>query len=80
MEFKYYLVQRFNEIINYKWEIIPDLNLINQLRYIINNFYNEYCLDLFDKALNFNLNNYIKINKTNFSSKDINNLMSKYNF
>ena len=76
----YYLVKRFNEIINYKWEIIPDLKLINQLRYIINNFYNEYCLDSFDKALNFNVNNYIKMNKTNFSSKDINNLMSKYNF
>ena len=38
------------------------------------------CLEAFDKALNFNLNNYINKNKNTFSYKDINNLMSKNNF
>ena len=71
----HYLITKFNEIINYKWEIIPNLNLINRLRYIINHFYNEMCLEAFDKALNFNLNNYIKTNKDNFSYKDVNNLI-----
>ena len=74
----YYLVKVFKEIIYYKWEIIPKINSINYLRYIVNNFYNEICLDIFDKALNFNLKIYIKVNKKDFSLKEINSLMSKY--
>lgn len=74
----YYLVKVFKELIYYKWEIIPKINSINYLRYIVNNFYNEICLDAFDKALNLNLKIYIKLKKKDFSLKEINSLMSKY--
>lgn len=74
----YYFINNFNRIIFYEWELIPKINLINKLRYLINNFYNENCLNSFDKALNFNLNKYIKKNKNTFSFHDINNLMSEY--
>ena len=73
-----YFVQNFNRLINYMWEFYPNKILINNLRYIINNYYNENCLEIFDKSLNFNLEDYIKKNKRNFSFKDIYNLMSKY--
>jgi len=74
----YYLKQNFNEIINYKWELIPKLKKLNIVRHIINNYYNEFCLDIFDKSLNINLNYFIKNNKLNLSFKDIVELMSKY--
>ena len=76
----YYLIQQFDEIINYKWEIIPEKILIDNLRYIIRNYYNEKCLEAFDKALNYNLRIYIQNNKNNFSYQEISHLMSKYFF
>ena len=75
-----YIIQNFNELIYYKWEYLPNTNLINSLRYIISNYYNENCLELFDKALNLNFEDYINKNKINFTSKDINKLMSKFVF
>lgn len=76
----YYLIQQFDEIINYKWEIIPEKILIDNLRYIIGNYYNEKCLEAFDKALNYNLRIYIQNNKNSFSYQEISHLMSKYFF
>ena len=75
-----YIIQNFKELIYYKWEYLPNTNLINSLRYIISNYYNENCLELFDKALNLNFEDYINKNKSNFTSKDINKLMSKFVF
>lgn len=75
-----YIIQNFNELIYYKWEYLPNTNLINSLRYIISNYYNENCLELFDKALNLNFKDYINKNKSNFTSKNINKLMSKFVF
>jgi hypothetical protein len=75
-----YIIQNFNELIYYKWEYLPNTNLINSLRYIISNYYNENCLELFDKALNLNFEDYINKNKSNFTSKNINKLMSKFVF
>lgn len=45
--------------------------------YIINNYYNKICLEIFDKALNMNLNLYIRNKKKKISFKEINRLMSK---
>ena len=45
----------FNDLINYKWELIPDEDIINNIRYILNNYYNESCIELFDKSLNSNI-------------------------
>ncbi len=55
----YYLIVNFNELWNYKWELFPELEEINKVRYIINNYYNESFLEIFDKALNLNLRLYI---------------------
>lgn len=73
----YYLIVNFNELWNYKWEIFPELEEINKVRYIINNYYNESFLEIFDKALNLNLRLYIQNKKNKFSLKEIKQLMSK---
>ena len=73
----FYLIQNFKELLDYKWELFPKLKIINSVRYIINNFYNELCLEVFDKALNMNLDFYIHNKKNTLSSKEINRLMSK---
>ena len=73
-----YIIKNIKYLIYYKWELIPKIYSINYLRYIINNYYNEICLQIFDKALTLNLRKYIEKNKKNFSFKDINNLMSKF--
>ena len=61
----------------FDWEIIPGNDLTNSLRYIINNYYNETILNIFDKSLNLNLKRYIKIKRNNLSFKELNSLMSK---
>jgi hypothetical protein len=76
-DFKY-IIKYFNKIIYYEWELIPKKFLINDLRFVINNYYNEICLEIFDNALNYNLQSYIKNNKKILNDKDIINLMSKY--
>lgn len=76
----YYIIKNFNEILNFKWEILPKIEIINSVRFIINNYYNEVCLDIFDKILNFNFESYILINKQKLSYKDIKILMSKLLF
>ena len=48
-----------------------------RVRYIINNYYNESFLEIFDKALNLNLRLYIQNKKNKFSLKEIKQLMSK---
>ena len=74
------IIQKFKYILFYKWEIVPQKKLIDTLRYIINNYYNETCLKIFDKALNLNLNYYINNHKNKLSIKEINELMSKFKF
>ena len=71
----YYLIANFNELWNYKWEIFPELEEINRVRYIINNYYNESFLEIFDKALNLNLRLYIQNKKNKFSLKEIKQLI-----
>ena len=65
------------KVFYFEWEIIPHNNLINNLRYIINNYYNETLLNIFDKSLNLNLKRYIKNIRNNLSFNEFNNLMSK---
>jgi hypothetical protein len=75
----YYLTQKFDDIINYEWEFIPNKILIDNLRFIINNYYNEKCLRIFEKSLNYNFKIYIE-KKKNFSFQEISYLMSKFLF
>jgi len=74
--YKYYQIE-FNDLLYYKWDKIPKINLINNVRSIINNYYSELYLTIFDKSLNLNLKYYIKDNYKKLSSKDIKNLLSK---
>ena len=73
----FYLIQNFKELLDYKWELFPKLKIINSVRFIINNYYNELCLEIFDKALNMNLDLYIQNKKNTLSSKEISRLMGK---
>jgi hypothetical protein len=72
-----YFIKNFENLFNYEWEFIPEIDEINSIRHIISNYYNEIYLKIFDKYLNYNLNNYIQINKYNFSIEEITKLMSK---
>ena len=75
-------LEKQNELINllnYEWEIIPSIKLINFLRYIINNFYCEDCLAIFDTSLNLNFKLYIEKNRNNISLKRKSELISKNN-
>ena len=72
-----YLINDFKNLFDYNWELIPKLDDINRVRYVISNYYNEFCLKIFDNYLNYNLNNYILNNKYLFTIEDIYKLMSK---
>lgn len=75
----HYFLKKFNNTINFQWELIPNTNIINNLRYILIKYYNKVCLEIFDKSLNYNFELYIKINKDKLKFNDIFNLMSKFN-
>ena len=68
------------DLLYYKWEIIPNNNLIKNLRYVINQYYNEYCLEIFDKSLNLNFKYYINNNINKLSLENIKDLMSKLKY
>ena len=72
--------EKLNDLINYKWELIPNQNISKTIRYIINNYYNETSLYIFDKSLNFNFEYYIENNKYKLSKKQIKHLMCKITF
>lgn len=71
---------KINDLLYYKWDLIPEFNLIRLVRYIINKYYSESFLEMFDKSLNLNFKYFIKKNYNNFNFSDINNLMSKIFF
>ena len=64
-------------LLNYDWEIIPSRNIINILRYVINHYYEETCLNDFEDALNINFKRYIKINQNYLSLENKTDLISK---
>ena len=54
----------FNNLINYIWEFIPRKQILDNLRYIISNYYNDSCANIFEKTLNRNYEYFIKYNKS----------------
>ena len=54
----------FNNLINYIWEFIPQKQILDNLRYIISNYYNDSCANIFEKTLNRNYEYFIKYNKS----------------
>lgn len=71
--------EKLNDIINYQWEIIPNQNITNFIRYIINNYYNQTYLDLFDTLLSSKFKNYIEQKKGHLSDKEKKNILCKFN-
>ena len=69
--------QKFNELLFYNWEFLPNKNKTNYLRYIINHYYSKECLNIFEKSLNLNIRNYIDYHKERLSYEIIVDLMSK---
>lgn len=74
------VIEKFIELLYYKWELIPNKKILNIVRYIINNFYNESCLEIFDKSLNLNFKNFIQNKRNILSLEDISELMSKHHY
>jgi hypothetical protein len=71
-------VEKLINIINYNWEIIPSQNIINIIRHVIIEKYEDSFLQKFDDSLNSNFNYYIKSNLYSFSYEELENLMSKF--
>ena len=67
--------KKFNILIDYIWEFIPQKKLLDNIRYIISNYYDDSCLYIFEKALNRNYEYYLK--KKNVSNSLIKELVSK---
>lgn len=74
----HFILEKFNDLIRYNWEIIPNKNISQTIRYIINNYYNETYLDIFDESLNLNFKYYIDKKKTELSNEQIKELMCKF--
>ena len=70
--------KKIKKLLNYKWELIPKQLMINNLRYIINKYYNEHNLDVFQNTLNMNYKSYIQNKMNKMTYKEIKNLLSKY--
>ena len=70
--------KKIEKLLYYKWELIPKQFMLNNLRYIINNYYNESNLVVFQRALNMNYKSYIQNKINQMCSQEIKNLLSKY--
>jgi len=69
--------EKINELLNYNWELIPVKFMLDNLNYIINNYYDEPNIKLFQSSLNMNFKSYIQGKKKELSYKDIESLLSK---
>lgn len=81
VEFKknnlFFLSYNFNDSLNYDWKLIPSLTILNNIRYIINNYYSQNNLELYERAVNLNLKKYISEKNSTFSYNYLKVLMSK---
>lgn len=72
-----FLYNKFNYLINFKWENIPHKNKTNFIRHILYHYYPVECLDIFEYSLNLNIRYYIDHNRVKMTNEIIHNLMSK---
>jgi hypothetical protein len=84
IKFEYIDFKTFNEkmeeLLNYKWELMPEKFILDNLRYIIDNYYNESNFDIFQKSLYMNYNFYIHLKKTEITFNNLVNLLSKCHY
>lgn len=69
--------EKLDELLNYKWELIPEKVMLDSLRYVINNYYNESNFNIFQKSLNSNYDFYIQRNRKKIVYNDLISLLSK---
>ena len=70
--------QKFHIIINFIWDIIPEKIILDNIKYIIEKYYDEKCLMIFEKSLNNNYKYFIDNNKDEvIKQKSFRNLISK---
>ena len=74
---KTYFSNKFKELLNYKWEILPNKNKTNYIRHIIYHYYPKECLILYEQSLNLNIRHYIEKNRQKMTYEKINILLSK---
>jgi hypothetical protein len=74
----YSINKNMKKLLFYKWELIPKQFMLNNLRHIINNYYNESNLDVFQVSLNMNYNSYIQNKINEMTYNEIKNLLSKH--
>jgi hypothetical protein len=72
--------EKMDELLSYKWELIPEKVMLDNLRYIINNYYNESNFDIFQKSLYMNYDFYIQRKRKEIIYSDLVNLLSKCNY
>jgi hypothetical protein len=65
------------QILYYIWELIPKKIMLDNLRYIINNYYKESNLAVFEDSLNMNYKSYIQNKIIEMTYEEIKNLLSK---
>jgi len=72
--------EKIDELLNYKWELIPEKVMLDNLRYIINNYYNESNFIIFQKSLYMNYDFYIQKKRKEITYSDLVRLLSKCNY
>lgn len=72
--------EKLEELLNYKWELIPEKIILDNIRYIIDNYYKESNFDIFQKSLYKNYNIYIQLKKKEIAFNNLVNLLSKCHY
>ena len=67
-------------LLYYIWEFIPKQFMLDNIRYFINNYYNESNLVVFEESLNLNYKSYIQNKLNEMTFEKIKNLLSKFHF
>ena len=81
IKFGYNDLHSFNKILKkllyYNWELIPKKLMLDHFRYIVNNYYNDQNLILFQESLNMNYKSYIQSKRNELTYVELTNLLSK---
>jgi hypothetical protein len=81
IKFGYKDLHSFNKmmsnLIYYDWELIPKKLMLDNLRHIVNNYYNDSNLNLFQESLNMNYKSFIKSKRNEIIYDELKNLLSK---
>ena len=69
--------KKIKKLLYYKWELIPKQFILENIRYIINNYYDEPNLAVLEKSLNMNYKLYIQNKKFEMTNEEKKILLSK---